>query len=79
MSDISASDIESYTILKDASSTAIYGSRGAYGVIIITTKSGSKNGKMSVNYNVFYGTKNIWYSFYKGKKEILIIPSFFFF
>ena len=59
MSDISASDIESYTILKDASSTAIYGSRGAYGVIIITTKSGSKNGKMSVNYNVFYGTKNI--------------------
>lgn len=59
MSDISPSDIDSYTILKDASSTAIYGSRGAYGVIIITTKSGSKNGKMSVNYNVFYGAKTI--------------------
>lgn len=59
MNDISPSDVENLTILKDASSTAIYGSRGAYGVIIITTKSGSKNGKMSVNYNVFYGTKNI--------------------
>lgn len=59
MSDISPSDVENITILKDASSTAIYGSRGAYGVIIITTKSGSKNGKMSVNYNVFYGAKDI--------------------
>lgn len=56
MSDISPSDVENITILKDASSTAIYGSRGAYGVIIITTKSG-KNNKMSVNYNVFYGAK----------------------
>jgi TonB-linked SusC/RagA family outer membrane protein len=59
MSDISPSDVENITILKDASSTAIYGSRGAYGVIIITTKSGSKNGKMAVNYNVFYGAKTI--------------------
>lgn len=59
MNDISPSDVENITILKDASSTAIYGSRGAYGVIIITTKSGSKNGKMSVNYNVFYGAKTI--------------------
>lgn len=37
-------DIESYNILKDAASTAIYGSRGSNGVIIITTKKGSKNG-----------------------------------
>ncbi|QBN19521.1 SusC/RagA family TonB-linked outer membrane protein [Flavobacterium nackdongense] len=59
MSDISPADVENITILKDASSTAIYGSRGAYGVIIITTKSGSKTGKMSVNYNVFYGAKTI--------------------
>jgi len=58
MSDISPSDVENLTVLKDASSTAIYGSRGANGVIIITTKSGS-NKKMSVNYNVFYGAKNI--------------------
>jgi TonB-linked SusC/RagA family outer membrane protein len=59
MNDISPSDVDNITILKDASSTAIYGSRGANGVIIITTKSGSKNGKMSVSYNVFYGAKTI--------------------
>ncbi|MEG1229608.1 MAG: TonB-dependent receptor plug domain-containing protein, partial [Flavobacterium sp.] len=40
MNDISSSDIESMTVLKDAASTAIYGSRGANGVILITTKSG---------------------------------------
>lgn len=40
LSMISASDIESMTVLKDASATAIYGSRGANGVIIITTKGG---------------------------------------
>ena len=45
---ISASDIESMTVLKDASATAIYGSRGANGVILIKTKSG-KEGVMSVN------------------------------
>jgi len=59
MSDVSPADVDNITVLKDASSTAIYGSRGAYGVIIITTKSGSKSGKMSVNYNGFYGAKTI--------------------
>jgi len=58
LNDISSSDIESLTVLKDASSTAIYGSRGANGVIIVTTKKG-KDGKMSVNFNMFYGMKNI--------------------
>lgn len=57
MSDISPNDIDQITVLKDASSTAIYGSRGAYGVIIITTKSGSKDGKLSVTVNSFYGLK----------------------
>ena len=47
ISDIPASDIEDMTVLKDASSTAIYGSRGANGVILVTTKSG-KEGKISV-------------------------------
>jgi len=56
MSDIAASNVESMTVLKDASSTAIYGSRGANGVIIITTKTG-KDGKMAVSYNMFYGMK----------------------
>ena len=56
MSDISPADIETISVLKDASSTAIYGSRGANGVVIITTKSG-KSGKISVNFNMFYGAK----------------------
>lgn len=43
-------DIESIDVLKDASATAIYGSRGANGVILVTTKSG-KEGKMSLNYS----------------------------
>ena len=58
ISDIPASDIEDMTVLKDASSTAIYGSRGANGVIIVTTKSG-KEGKISVNYNAYYSWKKM--------------------
>lgn len=58
ISDIPASDIESMDVLKDASSTAIYGARGANGVIIVTTKSG-KEGKTVVNYNAYYGFKKI--------------------
>jgi TonB-linked SusC/RagA family outer membrane protein len=58
MSDISPSNIENITVLKDASSTAIYGSRGAYGVIIITTK-GARSGKITANFNMFYGVKKI--------------------
>ena len=58
MNDVSPSDIETITTLKDASSTAIYGSRGANGVIIITTKAG-KDGKIAVNYNMFYGMKQM--------------------
>lgn len=58
INDISPSDIESLDVLKDASSTAIYGARGANGVIIITTKGG-KAGKISVNYNTFFSVKKI--------------------
>ncbi|WP_373056658.1 SusC/RagA family TonB-linked outer membrane protein [Zunongwangia sp. H14] len=58
MSDISPTDIASISVLKDASSTAIYGSRGANGVIIITTKDGV-SGKISVNVNSFYGFQKI--------------------
>lgn len=58
ISDIPASDIEDITVLKDASSTAIYGSRGANGVILVTTKSG-KEGKVSVSYNAYYSWKKI--------------------
>jgi TonB-linked SusC/RagA family outer membrane protein len=58
ISDLSSSDIQSIDVLKDASSTAIYGSRGANGVVIITTKGG-KAGKLSVNFNTFFGAKEI--------------------
>ena len=47
---INPSDIESITILKDASATAIYGSRAAGGVIVVTTKKG-KQGKTRINYS----------------------------
>ena len=58
IADIAPQDIESIDILKDASSTAIYGSRGANGVILVSTKN-SKDGKTSVSYNVFTGVRNL--------------------
>ena len=58
ISDIPASDIQSIDVLKDAFSTAIYGSRGANGVVLVTTKSGAA-GKISVSYNVYYGQKKM--------------------
>lgn len=58
ISDIPATDIEDITVLKDASSTAIYGSRGANGVILVTTKSG-KSGKVNVSYNAYYSWKKV--------------------
>ncbi|MEO6732465.1 MAG: TonB-dependent receptor [Ferruginibacter sp.] len=51
---LNQSDIESIEVLKDAASAAIYGTRAATGVILVTTKKG-KAGKFSVNYNGFYG------------------------
>ena len=58
ISNIPANEIEDITVLKDASSTAIYGSRGANGVILVTTKSG-KSGKVNVSYNAYYSWKKI--------------------
>ncbi len=53
-------DIESLVVLKDAASTAIYGSRGANGVVVITTKGGrNTNGKTYVNYNMYYGVQKL--------------------
>ena len=54
LNDINPNDIESMEILKDASATAIYGTNGANGVILITTKHG-KDGKPSVSYNAYVG------------------------
>ncbi len=54
LSNINPADIESFEVLKDGSATAIYGSRAANGVILITTKRGS-SGAVKVNYNMSYG------------------------
>ena len=58
LSVISPQDIATVDVLKDASTTAIYGARGANGVVIITTKSG-RNGKTQVNYNGSYGFREL--------------------
>ncbi|MCC2600708.1 SusC/RagA family TonB-linked outer membrane protein [Sphingobacterium sp. FBM7-1] len=58
IADIAPQDIESIDILKDASSTAIYGARGANGVILVTTKGG-KTGKTAISFNVFTGSRNL--------------------
>ncbi len=55
---LNPNDIESVIVLKDASATAIYGSRGANGVIIITTKSGN-SGKVQISYDVTAGISNV--------------------
>jgi TonB-linked SusC/RagA family outer membrane protein len=55
---LNPSDVESITVLKDAASTAIYGSRGANGVIMVTTKrGGDKEGK--INIHSYYGVQNV--------------------
>jgi TonB-linked SusC/RagA family outer membrane protein len=53
--DINPNDIESMEVLKDATSTAIYGSRGANGVVLITTKRGNTKGKTTVTYDTYIG------------------------
>lgn len=57
---LNSNDVESIEVLKDAASSAIYGARGANGVILITTKSGKKNSKMVVTYDGYYGMQNPW-------------------
>ncbi len=57
---LNASDVESIEVLKDASSAAIYGTRGANGVVIITTKQGRKNEPVQVSYEGYYGVQNPW-------------------
>ncbi len=56
---LSPNDIKSMEILKDASATAIYGSRGANGVILITTKTGG-TGKANISFDAYWGFQNRW-------------------
>ncbi|MGL5937907.1 MAG: SusC/RagA family TonB-linked outer membrane protein [Phocaeicola sp.] len=66
LSMVNPNDIESFTVLKDASATAIYGSRASNGVIIITTKKGSKDGKVRISYN-----GNVSVSMKKGTLDVM--------
>ena len=63
--DFSPNDIETIQVLKDASAAAIYGSRAANGVVIITTKSGKKNQRVKVEYRGYMGVDNIRDGVYK--------------
>jgi TonB-dependent SusC/RagA subfamily outer membrane receptor len=54
---INPSDIESMSVLKDASAAAVYGVRAANGVVLITTKRG-KTGKPKINFDGYYGVQN---------------------
>ena len=70
LADINPSDIETMTVLKDGAATAIYGSRAANGVILITTKKG-KNGKFAVNYNNQFSVASV-----VKKYDLLQTPDF---
>ncbi|WP_082111713.1 SusC/RagA family TonB-linked outer membrane protein [Spirosoma radiotolerans] len=65
INDLNPNDIASMQVLKDAGAASIYGARAANGVIILTTKRGSKNEKVKVSYDAYYGTQrvkqgNVW-------------------
>ena len=69
MSDINPADIESMSILKDAASAALYGSRAAQGVVLITTKKGKQNGKLNVNVSTKQGV------YTRGLKEYDVLTA----
>ena len=58
INNINPNDVESMTVLKDAASNALYGARGANGVIIVTTKSGTE-GKTQVDFGASFGLKKL--------------------
>lgn len=70
LNSINPADIQSIEILKDASATAIYGSRGANGVVLITTKKGNTE-RINVNYNAYYGSQSI-----VKKMDVLTAPQY---
>lgn len=73
IADINTEDIQSLDILKDASATAIYGSRGANGVILITTKKGSRGQAAQITYSGYYGAKDVMkYPMMQAEKYIAL-------
>ncbi|WP_051907744.1 SusC/RagA family TonB-linked outer membrane protein [Flavimarina sp. Hel_I_48] len=71
LNDINPNDIKSLDILKDASATAIYGSRGANGVVLITTNTGQTSGEAQFSYDSFSGLKTVF-----GKYPMMSGPKF---
>jgi TonB-linked SusC/RagA family outer membrane protein len=63
LADLNPNDIKSIEILKDASATAIYGSRGANGVILVTTDKGSRNRTARINYSGYVGAQEVFAKF----------------
>lgn len=61
LNDVNPNEIENVSVLKDAASTAVYGSRAANGVILITTKKGNRNEAFTVNYNTYFGIEQPTY------------------
>ncbi|WP_299211009.1 TonB-dependent receptor [uncultured Dokdonia sp.] len=74
INNINIADIESINILKDAASLAIYGNRGANGVIIVTTKKG-KTGKLQVKFNTYTGVRDILRTVDMANAEQFVIYS----
>lgn len=72
-STLSAENIESIEILKDAASQAVYGARASDGVILVTTKRGAK-GKTEINYNGFIGIQSLWrnFDFYSPEEFVML-------
>ncbi len=60
LADINPDDVKSIDVLKDASATAIYGSRGANGVVLVTTNRGQKGQKARISYNTYTGLQNVF-------------------
>lgn len=60
ISKLNPADIESMSVLKDAASAAIYGSRGANGVVIVTTRKGKRGEKTNISYNTSHGIQQAW-------------------
>src|SRR5690606_39344228 len=60
LGDINPNDIKSIDVLKDASATAIYGSRGANGVILVTTNKGRQGEQAKFSYNAYYGAQTLF-------------------
>lgn len=67
---LNAADIETIDVLKDASSTAIYGARGANGVVVVTTKSGTE-GNTKISYDAYFGVRSI-----AKKLDMMSTPEF---